>query len=304
MKKFKYFILSLFLISTVFSCIDDDNDELTGDALTGGLVALNNAAIGYVINNDATYTASGTVYQGRTQTTSIDVYKSFTNGITKKTSNEELLTTISIDDTTIGTNADFSYSFTYEDLISGLTIEGTPLPTEDSELNIGDFWTLKYVASTTEGTQNVNSNITKVSVGTRYAGVYKCIDAEYWRIGVLNGTESSWPSETIIESVDATTYRVVEYFGLFSGNVFYFQIDSNGIISYPDETPEGDPQLGNGQPFITCQSNPNDMTHVKCGSSNLVENDDVNGKDKLYMSFGYYTSGSGPREFYQVMEKK
>ena len=175
MKNFKYFILSLLLISTVFSCIDDDNDELTGDALTGGLVALNNAAIGYVINNDATYTASGTVYQGRTQTTSLDVYKSFTDSQTGKKSNEELLTTVNIDDTSIGTNADFSYSFTYEDLIAGLTIDGAPLPTDDSDLNIGDFWTLKYVSSTTEGAKNVNSNITKVSVGTRYAGVYKVL---------------------------------------------------------------------------------------------------------------------------------
>lgn len=303
MKKFKYFILSLFLISTVFSCIDEDNDELTGDALTGGLVSLKNAAIGYVVGNDATYTATGTVYQGRVKTNSIDVFKSFTDSQTGKTSNVEKLTTISISDLTEGANADFSYSFTYEELIAGLNIDGQPLPESDTALNIGDFWTLEYVASTSEGDVNVNSNITKVSVGTRYAGVYRTLDAMYWRIGVLNADEGSWPAETIIESVDATTYRVVEYFGLFSGNVFYFQIDSNGVITYPDETPDGDPQLGNGQPFITCQSNPNDMTNVNCGSSNFVENDDANGADKLYMSYGYFTAGSGPREFYQVLEK-
>lgn len=45
------------------------------------------------------------------------------------------------------------------------------------------------------------------------------------------------------------------------------------------------------------------MTHVNCGNSNFVVRDNVDGKDKLYMSFGYYTTGSGPREFYQVMEK-
>jgi hypothetical protein len=45
------------------------------------------------------------------------------------------------------------------------------------------------------------------------------------------------------------------------------------------------------------------MTNVNCGNSNYVINNDVNGKDRLVMSIGYYTSGSGPREFYQVLEK-
>ena len=30
---------------------------------------------------------------------------------------------------------------------------------------------------------------------------------------------------------------------------------------------------------------------------------DILGKDKIYMSYGYLTAGSGPREFYEVLEK-
>uniref|UniRef100_UPI0037848390 hypothetical protein n=1 Tax=Flavobacterium sp. TaxID=239 RepID=UPI0037848390 len=62
---------------------------------------------------------------------------------------------------------------------------------------------------------------------------------------------------------------------------------------------------GNGQPFITCLTNPADMAPVYCGTSNFVVRDDVEGKDRLVMSFGYYTgSGAvGPRVFYQVLEK-
>ncbi|MEZ4793575.1 MAG: hypothetical protein R2783_08975 [Gelidibacter sp.] len=304
MKKIKILAFIMLGLLTITSCIDDDNDELTGNQNEGGLVSLNNAAIGYVVGNDATYTASGSIYQGPVQTTSVSVFKSFTSSASGSTSNKVLLTTIPVSDTEVGTTAPFQFSFTYEDLIAGLTLDGASLPTSDSELNIGDFWTLSYVATTSTGQDHLNRNTTKVSVGTRFAGLYRTLDALYYRIGVLTATTSSWPAETLIESVDASTYRVVEYFGYFNGNEFYFQIDQDDKISYPDNTPSGDPQTGNGQPMITCENSPSNMTNVPCGSNtNYVQRDDVNGADKLYMSFGYLTAGSGPREFYQVLEK-
>ena len=303
MKNIKYIVLSLFAVTMLFSCIDDDNDELTGTAATGGLVSLNNAAIGYVVGNDGTYTASGSVFQGNTQTTSIDVYKSFSDAMTGSTSNEVLLTSIPISNTTVGETGNFEFSFKYEDLISELTIDGGALPANDAELNIGDFWNLRFASTTSAGNTSFNSSTTKVAVGTRFAGTYKVMDQEYWRIGAFRD-DVEWPSEMLVESVDATTYRMVEFFGAFNGNEWYFQIDENDVISYPDETPSGDPQTGNGQPFITCQSDPNNMTNVPCGpETNIVVRDDVNGKDKLFMTFGYLTAGSGPREFYQVLEK-
>jgi len=287
-----------------FFLVDQDNDELTGGAIEGGLVALNNPAIAYVVGNDATYTASGSVYQGNVQTTSVDVYKSFTSSATGTSSTEALLTTIAISNTAIGENGTFEFSFKYEDLISGLTLAGNPLPASDADLAIGDFFNLRYASTTSQGNVNSNSSTTKVSVGTRFAGSYTVGDEhEYWRIGVFRD-DVAWPDEMLIESVDATTYRIVEYFGAFDGNVMYFEIDSNDKITYPADTPEGDPQLGNGQPMTTCQNNPNDLTNVPCGAStNIVVRDDVNGEDQLFMTFGYLTAGSGPREFYQVLTK-
>ena len=312
MKNIKKIFLLLFVITIAASCdsrstlIDDSEDALTGNENVGGLVTLNNSAIGYVVGNDATYTASGSVYQGKVQTTSVDVYKTFTSSATGQTSNKVLLTTIPISNTAVGSSVAFNFSFTYEDLIQGLTLGGSPLPTDDSELNIGDSWSLSYVATISTGDEHVNAPITKVSVGTRFAGLYRTLDAKYYRIHVLTGSTNDWPAETVIESVDATTYRVVEYFGLFSGNTWYFQIDSNDVIYYPDTTPDGAAQTGNGQPFITCQTNPADFAAdgLPCGSlSNYVERDDVNGADKLYMTYGYFTAGSGPRTFYHVLEK-
>ena len=48
------------------------------------------------------------------------------------------------------------------------------------------------------------------------------------------------------------------------------------------------------------------MTNVPCGAeTDHVANDDVEGKDILYMSYGYYTASGavGPREFYEVLRK-
>lgn len=302
MKKFKIILLTLAFVS-FYSC-HEENDELTENPVQGGLVSLNNAAIGYVVGNDATYTASGSVYQGREATTQIQVYKSFTSSATSGTTNEELLTTITVDNQNQGQSGTFDFSFTYEELIAGLTLDGSPLPSDDAELEIGDFWNLRYVSTLSNGQEHSNRNTTKVSVGTRFAGTYDVIVGDYWRIGVFRD-DVEWPAEMLIESVDAITYRVVEYFGAFNGNEYYFQIDAMDRITYPDTTPSGDPQTGNGQPFTTCEANPGDLSNVPCGDvSNYVERDDVEGKDTLYMTFGYFTDGSGAREFYQVLQKQ
>lgn len=290
----------MFSLAIATSCTEDDNDELTGDAIEGGLVDLDAAAIGYVVGNDGTYTASGEVYQGENKTIGVDIYKTFTDSETGETTEEVLFESITFSDIQQGTASDFSFNFKYEDLIEGLS----SLPASDADLSIGDFWSLKFVSTLENGTEVTNAAQVKVSVGTRFAGVYRTLDAEYYRLGVLLYDESVWPSELTIESVDATTYRVVEWIGPFNGNEWYFQIDENDQITYPDKTPSGAAQTLNDQPLITCESNPGDMTSIPCGpETNIVVRDDVNGADQLIMSVGYYTAGSGPREFYQVLEK-
>lgn len=119
---------------------------------------------------------------------------------------------------------------------------------------------------------------------------------------MLTSTGDYWEPEYVIESVDAITYKMIGMCA-WPDNELYFQIDASGKISYPLKW-GGKDQLLNDAPLITCTDNPTDMTHVYCGESNKVIKDDVAGKDQLIMSFGYYTAGSGPREFYQVFEKK
>ena len=306
MKKIKYLFLALFTMISLVSCTDEDNDELTGDAITGGLLTVNNRAIGYVVGDGGTYIASGSVFQGNDQTTSVGIYISFTDSQTGETSNEKLYETIQLADTSIGSNVDFSSSFSYENLSSDLNLSDGPVSSDDTLLNIGDFFNVRYESTLKTGSVITNSVSTKVSVGTRFAGTYAPLAGAYYRIGVPTYDTAEWLlycPETLIESVDATTYRVIEYFGQFGGNEWYFQIDSNDRISYPDNTPSGDAQTGNGAPFITCAANSADLTNIPCGleTNKVIRSDD--GKDILIMSFGYYTAGSGSREFYQELEK-
>ncbi len=288
----------------VVSC-EEDNDALTGNKNEGGLLSVNTILVPYVVGNgsDFEYAASISAFQGDIKVNSVDIYKTFTN-VDGESSNTTLLKTISFPNTNQVENLNFTT--TYSELISGLTLNGASLPSSDSSLNIGDYWTLTYVSNTSAGTQAQNLKTTKVSVGTRFAGQYSVIQCEYWRIGVPRPDVTGPFLGTVvtIESVNATTYKKLEWAGPFSGNEFYFTIDSNDNVLVPT-TYNGSPQLINGQPATNCTETPGDITNA-CGFvgiQNKVVRDDVLGKDKIYMSYGYLTAGSGPREFYEVIEK-
>lgn len=138
---------------------------------------------------------------------------------------------------------------------------------------------------------------------SQITGKYRALFGVYYRIGEgPNCVAADWPAETEIIFLCGTTYRVLEWFGCFDGNEWYIDIAADGTISYPALTPDGDVQTGNGQPLITCQTNPADMTNVPCGpGSNMMTMDgDV---ITLNMSYGYFTAGSGSREFTHILEK-
>ncbi|QWX82946.1 hypothetical protein H0I23_10785 [Cellulophaga sp. HaHaR_3_176] len=300
MKNIKFLTLILFLACFVQSCDNDleKNESIVPEAV-GGLLTVNNQAISYVAGSDGTYTSTGSVYQGDVSTTKIDVYKSFST--TDAVSNEVLLTSLDIEQNS-GATVPYSFSFTYEDLASDLTLEGAPLPATDSSLNIGDFWTLKYVATTSEGTVHENSVITKVAVGTRYAGVYTVVESAYWNSGSSQG---GWNGdEVIIESVDASIYRHVGL-GAFPENEYYFTVNNEtGVITILPTDPEGNAVLLNDSPIMTC-AGANAFESLICDdTTNLATPDDVNGEDQLQFTTGYFRGVGATREFYEKLVKK
>ena len=87
MKTIKNLFLSLFVVAFVASCddstlIDDSEDILSGNAITGGLVDVGNPLISYVVGGGNTYTASGKIVQGQNPTVSVDIYKSIEDVVT------------------------------------------------------------------------------------------------------------------------------------------------------------------------------------------------------------------------------
>lgn len=42
---------------------------------------------------------------------------------------------------------------------------------------------------------------------------------------------------------------------------------------------------------------------MPCTGTNILIKDDVNGKHRIKLTYGYFTEGSGSREFYEEMEK-
>lgn len=303
MKTLKKLILTLFVSTMIFSCVDDDNDELTGNAAVGGYVDVGNPLISYVVGSGNTYAAAGSVFQGNVQTPVVNVYNTFTDNMTGESSNRVLLKTIQISDVNLGSSSQFDLTFTYEELIAGLTINGSPLPASDGGLNIGDFWILEYESTTSEGTTHNNSAATKVAVGTRYAGIYTVVESEYWNSGNFIG---NWTGgDRIIESVDATTYRHVGL-AYWDDNEFFFSVDNdtNVITAFDKDLEDGDLLL-NGSPVMTCTGGTGAFESVTCdGSTSRAIPDDVNGEDVLEFTIGYFRGVGATREFFERLVKQ
>ncbi len=178
----------------------------------------------------------------------------------------------------------------------------------DPPLDANPILTL-VISEISDGSIVPNGRTSSIDITIEYlcfspvTGRYRTLFGEYYRVGVgPNCVTADWPDEMEILFLCGNTYRVIEWFGCFNGNEWYFEIDDAGNITYPATTPSGDPNIGNNQPMINCQSNSGDLTNVPCGpGSNImtVDGDVVT----LNMSFGYFTAGSGSREFTQILEK-
>lgn len=302
-----YKILSILLLSAfAFISCDKSDEAITG--VEGGLIEIKNPSINYVVGNAGPYTSSVRVYQGDVKTNKIEIYKTFNTKLpdpkdSTKTidvsSNTVLFKTINIDN--LDQNSIKNFEFTFNELIDELVLDGNALPSSDGDYLIGDNWEFQYYSTTSDGRIVLQDLPTKVTVATRFAGKYRFVEGAYYRLGVLTSAGDYWDPEYLFESIDAKTYKM-NGVSAWMDQVVYFQIDNDGNITYPAEW-NGVAQKINGAPLISCETNASDMKEVNCGASNYVTKDDVNGKDKLTMSFGYYTAGSGPRVFYQVMEK-
>lgn len=307
-------LFTLFLLAgLIASCNHDGGDDfITKNAKTGGLLDIKTPSVNYALGSAPTdeYKAKFTVYQGEKKTNTVNIYKKFFKRTDKKdkkgniiwlTSNKELFKTIKIENQESFVK---EYKMTFGELVEGLTIEGKALPKNDADYQIGEYWELTYETISSEGTA-LNVAKTKVTVATKLAGNYRVLDGSYYRINVL--TDNNWTGDVrIIESVDPTTYNHIGI-GPFDADFtdpswtldlkFTHANPTAETISYPD----GQTVLS-GNSVVSCETNPSAFVNVSCADGNKVILDDVTGKHKIIMVYGYDASG-GYREFYEVLEK-
>jgi hypothetical protein len=296
-------LLSFALLFVAVSCNDDDfvtYGNETSTKLTDPYLQILTPVISFQAGTPS-YNMKFNVINGNdaTRINSVDVYKIYTDIVTGNSSNEALLGTYPV---TVGAGGSqlIDVNLTYDQLKEGLTVNGGPLPTDQTQLALGSGWVLRFEGQQATRKLGLNGSI-QIAVLSRFAGLYKVIESTYWRIGVVTAT---WTGETrFIGSVNDTTFSHPDYWGNFAwaGKSFWFTLDeSDNSISVPIDS--GDGRFG-GTRAINCTDDFAVFTNAPCTGSNVLIPDEVNGKHVIKLTYGYYTDGSGPREFYEVLEK-
>lgn len=252
----------------------------------------------------ANYSLSFNIVQGENVFSRIDVYKTFNDAAsaTGASSDEALFKSYDIGSDLINRMTD---QFTYEDLRSGLTLEGGSLPESDVDLAIGAGWVLRFVGVSSSGEVDLPGNV-NIAVLSPFAGLYEAVNTAYYRINIQSGL-TDWSGETrFIGSVDEDTFSYNDAWGPFAspGGFFVFDIDENNVVTVLDDPSQ---LFFSGNEMLTCQNDANFFDNVPCDGSNILVPDFATGRHRLFLTYGYYTASGdaneGDREFYEELVK-
>ncbi len=300
MKNIFYIASLLLLLGFAVSCDDEQDDLVTSNVVTGGLLDIRTPLLSHVKGERPTYTLDLLVYQGEVKTTEVELYKQFQNadGITDR----QPMKTVAVENQSSASL--IAIDFTYDELADGVP----GVPEDDADLVVGDKFIISYKAKTSEGNAHWNAPKTEVGVSSPFAGVYTVIASDYWRIGVQSGAADWTGQDRVVKSISPTVLKH-EGWGpwladVFPGDPMYLYLES------PDESAitiltewEGELLRGPGDTPIGCETHPNAMVNVPCTDTNFMEFRE-NGKHLITLSYGYEIVGSGFREFYEVLEKQ
>lgn len=296
-------LLLLFFIAILFGCNKNDN-PLSENAKEGGLIEVQTGTVVYFLNTmEDNYPIDLKYFQGvGTNIASIDVYKQFyTVDDTGAVVSSEKTLYKTLDLSSFTEPGFISYNATFKSLAEGTTINGQLIPQDDTLLTAGFYWELTYDIILEDG-RHVQVNANTVFINSRYAGKYRVLDALYYRIGVLTYGIDEWPTEVTVTALNATTFKMEAPCEPFASNSVYFTIDeASGAITVL-KSYGGSTLYINSQAMQNCASDPGTFNNVPCDNSNILIKVPST-KDTLRISYGYFTAGSGPREFYQEMVK-
>ncbi|NJN25037.1 MAG: hypothetical protein HC819_03140 [Cyclobacteriaceae bacterium] len=247
------------------------------------------------------YTVALNAINGLKQITKLDAYSVYTDAKTGSKSDPVLFKSYTIDNPL---KVEISDEVTYEDLKDGIMVDGAGLPANDVELAVGSGWVLRFIATTASGDEIPLSGSVNIAVLSRFAGIYRVVDMKYWRLGEdrddVYGSQIG--NTRFIGSIDENTFSYNDYWGPFpwSGGSFNFDInfDDNSIT-----VPIVCCGLFSGNYATNCKDNADKLTNVPCTGSNVLQPDDATGKHRIILTYGYFSEGSGPREFWEILEK-
>jgi hypothetical protein len=152
------------------SCVEPD-DLMTADAKTGGLVIPStNLLLKAGANQSFDVVVEIPIGPG-IQT--LELAKVFSQGDTLL-SNVAQLEPVDVSGANKTDTAFIAFSLAYPDLKDGLTLDGNPMPAEETGLGIGDYWTITYTSVMEDGRKVVNNATTVIAVSNQYAGYYQC----------------------------------------------------------------------------------------------------------------------------------
>ncbi len=167
----KTYILLFAMIALVLNSCVEPVDLITSNVNTGGLVVPVTKNVPYKLGATASFDVTVTVPVGPA-ITSIEVYKVFTT-VDGESSSKVLQTSIPVSGGNVSAEVETSYTLTYADLKSGITVGGSALPDDETDLSIGDSWRMEYISVMADDSRQVVNNAgTTVSVANFFAGAY------------------------------------------------------------------------------------------------------------------------------------
>ncbi len=171
--KIKVFLLIFTMLGLMFSACNKSEDLLTKDAKTGGLVVPTPSSIPYKLGATPQVNIALNIPMGP-GISSIEVYNKYFGLADTTESNQVLMKTIDVASSNSSAAVVKTLTITYADLITGLLVEGNPLPTDETLLPIGNYWVLSYTSVMSDGRRIVNNATTTIAVANIYAGSYQC----------------------------------------------------------------------------------------------------------------------------------
>ncbi len=268
--------LLMAIVAMLFSSCLKDDDLMTADAKTGGLVE-SAPLVQLVPKKSHNVDIELKVYLGPA-IQEVKVFKQFFHNATNEASNVELLGSFSVSGQNLNDTLLLSQTFTWEQLKQGLTLDSYTLPDDPLNADVGDYFILNYVSVLDDGREVASNSQTEVLVANSFAGYY--LSSITYIHPNLGTREYQLTKELITESGNTCSTNFAVW-GSY-GETIYLTINPDNsvtfnVLGFDYIVEEGDP------------NNPLVYSHY----------DPVT--DIIYLNYNYMAPG-GYRVFYEVLE--